>query len=54
MPFLIYLAVAAGFGWSIHKKKWGWTALSGAVLIWLLVMQIVIAIISLFPKSSIF
>ena len=43
MPVLLYLLVAAGLGLSIHKKKWGIAAFCGAFMLWLLLMQCIIA-----------
>jgi len=45
-PLLFYALIAGGFGWSIHKKKWGLVAFTGALLVWILTMQIVIAMMS--------
>jgi hypothetical protein len=51
MPVLLYLLVSAGFGFAIHKKKYGWVAFCGATMIWLLLMQCIIAY-SMHPISN--
>jgi hypothetical protein len=43
-PLLLYALFAGGMGWSIHKKKWGATAFFAAMLIWMCINQIAIAI----------
>jgi phosphotransferase system glucose/maltose/N-acetylglucosamine-specific IIC component len=43
-PLILYALFAGGFGWSIHKKKWGLTAFLAAMLIWMMINQIAIAI----------
>jgi hypothetical protein len=49
-PILLYTLIAAGLGWSIHKKMWGIAVFCGAMLVWMLVMQLIIAI-SMHPIS---
>jgi phosphotransferase system glucose/maltose/N-acetylglucosamine-specific IIC component len=44
MPLILYALFAGGFGWSVHKKKWGVAAFFGAMLLWMWVNQIAIAI----------
>ena len=43
-PLILYGVFAGGFGWMIHKKKWGAAAFFGAMLIWMMINQIAIAI----------
>jgi hypothetical protein len=49
-PILLYALIAAGLGWSIHKKKWGIAVFCGAILVWMLAMQLIIAL-SMRPVS---
>lgn len=42
-PILLYALIAGGMGYAIHRKKWGIAAFCGAMLVWLLLMQCVIA-----------
>jgi|HubBroStandDraft_1064217.scaffolds.fasta_scaffold192783_2 hypothetical protein len=42
-PFMMYMAAAALLGFSVYKKWWGITAFAGCVLVWMLLMQAVIA-----------
>jgi hypothetical protein len=43
VPLLIYALIAALLGWSIHKRHWGVSAFALSLLIWLLLMQCIIA-----------
>ena len=43
MPLIIYTITAGLFGWSIQKKRWGLSAFFAAMLVWLLLMQCIIA-----------
>lgn len=46
IPLLMYAAFAGGMGWSISKKKWGAAAFFGAMLVWMIVVQIAVALAS--------
>jgi hypothetical protein len=43
-PLILYALFAGGLGWAVHKKKWGATAFFVAMLIWMMINQIAIAI----------
>ena len=43
MPILVFAAFAAGFGFCIHKKWYGGAAFLGSIMIWLMLMQCIIA-----------
>jgi hypothetical protein len=45
-PLILYALFAGGMGWSIHKKKWGFTAFFGAMMLWMIIVQIAIAMMS--------
>lgn len=49
-PILLYALIAAGLGWSVHKKWWGVAVVCGSLLVWMLVMQLIIAL-SMRPVS---
>lgn len=44
VPLFLYAAFAGGMGWAINKKKWGLTAFFAAMLLWMCINQIAIAI----------
>jgi hypothetical protein len=43
-PLLLFSLFAGAMGFSIHKKWWGATAFFIAMLVWMLVIQVTIAI----------
>ena len=45
-PLLMYAAFAGGMGWGIHKKKWGVAAFFGAMLVWMIIVQLSVALMS--------
>jgi hypothetical protein len=45
-PLLMYAAFAGGMGWGIQKKKWGVAAFFGAMLVWMIVVQLAVALMS--------
>ena len=52
VPLLLYALIAGGMGWSISKKKWGIAAFCGSLLAWMLVIQIIQAIIAVMMVHS--
>jgi len=42
-PFLFYTAMAGLLGYSVYKKWWGITAFAGAMLVWLMLVQCIMA-----------
>jgi hypothetical protein len=44
MPLLMYAAFAGGMGWAITKKKWGLTAFFGGMMLWMMLIQLCMAI----------
>lgn len=46
-PLLMYALFAGGFGWSISKKKWGFTAFFGAMLVWMLLVELCMTLLSM-------
>jgi hypothetical protein len=45
-PLLMYAAFAGGLGWGIHKQKWGVAAFFGAMLVWMIIVQLAAALMS--------
>jgi hypothetical protein len=43
MPFFIFAALAGIFGFCIHKKWYGGAAVAGSIMIWMMLMQVIIA-----------
>lgn len=42
-PFLFYTAMSALLGVSVYKKWWGITAFSASMLVWMIVVQCLMA-----------
>jgi hypothetical protein len=42
-PFLFYVVASALLGVSVYKKWWGITTFAGCMVIWMLLMQCIIA-----------
>jgi len=40
----LFALFAGGFGWSVHKKRWGVAAFFAAMLVWMIANQIAISI----------
>jgi hypothetical protein len=42
-PLELYAVIAGLTAYALHKRKWGWVFFGCALLLWLVLMQIVIA-----------